>query len=137
MPINLISTQCNSFVSNHSNYIPKFSLLGILFTCFYVLFCFLFLFLLFVFIFIFNLFFKESSCYPPPGPTSESSSLHLSSHCLQEDVLTSIPHPTPLHPARPPYSLRSQDSRSLGASTLTEAKPGSPLLYKCQGPRTS
>lgn len=38
---------------------------------------------------------------------------------------------TPLHPTRPPHSLGPQVSQRLDASSLTEARPGSPLLYTC------
>ena len=34
-------------------------------------------------------------------------------------------------PARPPHSLGPQASGGLGASSPTEARPGSPLLYMC------
>ena len=68
-----------------------------------------------------------------------------------------VPHPTPLfspssprgcpqssnpsppvqpsnpYSTRPPHSLGSQVSWVLGASPFTEARPGSPLLYMCQG----
>jgi hypothetical protein len=44
---------------------------------------------------------------------------------LQEDV----PTPTPPHQTTPP--LGSQVSQGLGASSLTEARPGSLLLYIC------
>ena len=49
-------------------------------------------------------------------------------------------HPYPLNPipclqtptpARPPHSLGPQVSQGLGAASLTEARPGSPLLYMC------
>ena len=41
------------------------------------------------------------------------------------------------HPARPLHSLGPQVSQGLGDSLLTEARPGSPLLYMCVGPQTS
>ena len=51
---------------------------------------------------------------------------------FQEDVAT----PT-LNTTRPPHSQEPQVSGELGASSLTEARPGSPLLYMCQGPHIS
>lgn len=45
-------------------------------------------------------------------------------------MLSPLPHtPTSQHPSRPLYSLRPQVSQWLGDSVLTEARPGSPLLY--------
>jgi hypothetical protein len=41
------------------------------------------------------------------------------------------------HPTTPPHSLGPQVSRELGASFLTKARPGSPLLYMCEGPHIS
>jgi hypothetical protein len=38
-----------------------------------------------------------------------------------------------LHSTRPPQSLGSQVSQGLGASFVPETRPGSPLLYMCQG----
>jgi hypothetical protein len=40
--------------------------------------------------------------------------------------------PSP-HPTRLPHSLGPQDSQGLGASSPTEARTGSPLLYVQQG----
>jgi hypothetical protein len=77
---------------------------------------------------------------PPPGLPSHSSTSHSASPCLQKDVLTSLQPPTPPSPTffpphltRLPCSLWSQVSQGLGASSLTEARPGSPLLYTCWG----
>ena len=74
-------------------------------------------------IIIFNLFYSPV-VIPPPDWPSQSSSAHPS---LQMDV----PTPTHPHPTRPPHSLGPQVSQGLGASSLTEATPGSYLLYKC------
>jgi hypothetical protein len=41
------------------------------------------------------------------------------------------------HSTRAPYSLGLQISWGLGTSSLTEARPSSPLLYMCQGPHIS
>ena len=49
---------------------------------------------------------------------------------LQEDVSTLTPLFTS---TRPLYCLGPQVSQGLGASSLTEARPGSPLLYMCWG----
>ena len=47
---------------------------------------------------------------------------------LQEDVPTPIPTP---HPTRLPHSLGPLVSRGLGASSLTESRPSTLLLYMC------
>jgi hypothetical protein len=52
---------------------------------------------------------------------------------LQEDVLTP-PHP---HPIKPPHFLGPQVFWGLGASSPTESRPSSPLLYMCWGPHIS
>ena len=41
------------------------------------------------------------------------------------------------HPDRHPHTLEPQVSLELSASSLTEARPGNPLLYMCQGPHIS
>jgi hypothetical protein len=46
------------------------------------------------------------------------------------------PHPQP-HPTMPSHSLGPQLSWGLGASSLTEARPGSPLLCMCPRPQIS
>ena len=50
---------------------------------------------------------------------------------FQEDVSCQSPH------SRAPHSLGSQVSPCLGASSLTEARPGSPLLCMCLEPHIS
>lgn len=72
--------------------------------------------------FFFNLFFffKQSSLYPPPGHLSNDSSSHSSSPISKRT--------SPPPPARPSYSLGSQVSGGVGTSSLTEARPGNPLL---------
>ena len=72
----------------------------------------------FIFYLIFILQFR---LYPYSGPPNPH---------LQEDV------PTP-PPTRSPHSLRPPVSWGLGASSLTESKPRSPLLYTCCGPHIS
>ena len=54
----------------------------------------------------------------------------LPTPCLHEDV------PTP-NPTRPLNSLGPPVSWGLGASSLTEPRPSSPLLYMCWGPHIS
>ena len=44
-----------------------------------------------------------------------------------------LPH---THPTRHPPSLVPQVSPGLGISSPTETRPGSPLLYMCQGSQT-
>lgn len=55
------------------------------------------------------------------------------SHCLQEYVslptLPSLPYPPP----RPSHSLGTQVSEGLGVASLTQVRPGSPLLWMCWG----
>ena len=45
--------------------------------------------------------------------------------------------PSTLTPPRPHYSLEFPVSWGLGASSLTESRPGSPLLHLCWGPHIS
>jgi hypothetical protein len=47
------------------------------------------------------------------------------------------PHPTTTHPTKPIHSLGPPFSWGLGASSLTDTKPSSPLLYMCWGPHIS
>jgi hypothetical protein len=47
---------------------------------------------------------------------------------LQEDIPTPSPPP---HPNQSPHSLGPQVSQGLGASSLIEARPASPLLCMC------
>ena len=56
--------------------------------------------------------------------------------CLHMDVPNPQPHPTPPHPTRPLSSLGPTFYWGLGASSLTEPRPGS-LLYMCWGPHIS
>ena len=72
----------------------------------------------------------QSSHYPLPGPPPQFLIPFLY-------YLSPRGCPLLLHPARPPYSLGSQVSWGLGSSSLTEARPCSPLLYVCWGPDTS
>jgi hypothetical protein len=51
---------------------------------------------------------------------------------IQDDVPTPCPHIT-----RTPHSLGPQISGGLGAFSLTESIPSSPLLYTCWGPHSS
>ena len=52
--------------------------------------------------------------------------------------IVSHPIPPPLClPAQPPHSLELQFSLGLSESSLTETRPGSPLLYVCPEPQTS
>jgi hypothetical protein len=69
-----------------------------------------------------------------PGPLSNCCTSHAFSQplCLNEDV--QIPHP---HPTRTLNSLGPPVSWGLGASSLTEPRPGSILLYMCWGPHIS
>ena len=75
----------------------------------------------FTYLFIFN-----SRFYSPTGTSSNCSTSHTSSlsPCFQEDIPTPCPHPT-----RPLNSLGPPVFWGLGASSLTEPLPGSPLLY--------
>jgi hypothetical protein len=68
----------------------------------------------------------------PPHPPSNSSTSHTSSPnpCLHMDV------PIPL-PSWPLNSLWPPVSSGLGASSLNEHRPGSPLLYMCWRPHIS
>jgi hypothetical protein len=70
-------------------------------------------------------------CPPPSSPPSDCSTFHTSSPplCLYEDVPT--PYPLPKQTSKllgPPVSW------GLGASSLTELRPDSPLLYMCWWP---
>jgi hypothetical protein len=85
--------------------------------------------LIIIIIVIFNLFLQSSCYFPSVLPSNISSSVSSFSN-LQEDV------PTPWHPQHPtnplPF-LGPQVSQSLGVSSLTEGRPGTPLLYMCKG----
>ena len=70
-----------------------------------------------------------------------------SSHCPCSVLPPTVPHPVLFPPVfkrmylppsiRPSNSLGSQVFLGLCASSLTESKPGSHLLYMCWGPHTS
>ena len=95
----------------------------------------LFYFILFYFILflITSSSFLQPSHYPPCGlPSHSSSFFHAPSPRGCTRTLTPYHHP-----ARPLHSLGPQVSQGLGDSLLTEARPGSPLLYMCVGPQTS
>jgi hypothetical protein len=68
---------------------------------------------------------------PPPRLQGDIPSFH---HTLPYPT---PPHLTPPYPARPPHSLGHQVPWGLGTSSLTEARPGSPLVTMCQGPHIS
>jgi hypothetical protein len=91
---------------------------------------------LFIYLFIYLLFFNILFFYSPvviPLPVCLLTIIipyHLPG--LQEDVPSPTPHPTNL-----PHSLGTLFSPGLGASSFTEARPGSPLLYMCRGPHIS
>lgn len=75
---------------------------------------------IFLLLLLFNLFTVQSLSQPTHQQTDSSSTLH------------SPPPSTPrLQPTRPFQSPRSQVSEGLGSSSLTEARPGRPLLYVC------
>jgi hypothetical protein len=75
--------------------------------------------------------FLQSNIYPTPsGPSHRASSHSTFPPCLQTH--------THIHtPIMPPHSLVPQGSQGLGASFLTEARPGSLLLCMCWGPLIS
>jgi hypothetical protein len=66
-------------------------------------------------------------------PLTLSYSIPPTCPCLQEDAPT-LPH---LHSSIPLHCLGPQVSLGLGASSLTESRPGSLLLYMCWGPHIS
>jgi hypothetical protein len=68
-------------------------------------------------------------------PLSHSSSSHSSSPCLQEDVPTT--HHTPPSHKNSPLPRASNLSSVRPLFPLTDAWPGSSLLYMWQGPQTS
>jgi hypothetical protein len=78
----------------------------------------------------------HSRFYSPPGLPSNWSTSYTSSLCpfLHVDIL---PLPPTSHPTRPLNFLRPPVSWGLGVSSLTEPRPGNPLLYVCWGPHTS
>ena len=90
-------------------------------------------FILFHFIILFLIFFYTP--YSIPHPSSTFWLLHIphlltTTPCLHMDAPT--PHPTsPLNSLGPPFSW------GLGASSLNEHRPGSPLQYVCWGPHIS
>jgi hypothetical protein len=75
---------------------------------------------------VFNYLFLRPSCYSPPSSSSHSSSQ------VSKEVPTTTTRPT-----RPAHSLWSHVSWGLGASSPTEARPSSPLLYMCWRPHIS
>ena len=80
-------------------------------------------------------YFLHPRFYPPPGPYSDKSPTHTSSPFprLHKDVLI----PLSPYPTRPLYSLGTPISWELGASSLTEPRCSSPMLYMCWGPHIS
>ena len=74
--------------------------------------------------------FLQSSHYPPaPHGVPSDCSLSYSS----TPVSKRMSQPPSLLPSRSPHSLGPQVSPGLCASSLTEARPGSPLLSICFG----
>ena len=76
------------------------------------------------------LLFFQSSHYPVPGLPPHSFSAHLLP--LISKTLSPVPTPALTCPALQ-VSMGPQVSRGLGESSLIEIRPGSPLLYMCQG----
>jgi len=91
--------------------------------------CWKFSFFLFVLLLFFNIF-LQASRYIPPSLPSDCSSSHSSSHISKR--MSSRPDST-----RPPHSPGVSSFWVLGVSSLTEVRPGSPLLYMWRGPQTS
>jgi hypothetical protein len=88
-------------------------------------------------IFIFTYFYSLILFYSPdfiPFPVCPLTAPHPIPSPVSKRVCCSPPPPssTP-HPTRPPQFLGPQVSQGLGVSSLTEARPGNPLLYMCQG----
>lgn len=79
----------------------------------------------------FNLF-LQSRLDPHPGTLSNCSTSHTSSPLPM--FSRGCPHPPPHHTS---LSLGPQVFWGLGASSPTEPRPGSPLLFMCQGPHIS
>jgi hypothetical protein len=79
-----------------------------------------------MFYFVFNLFLHSIFYFPPHHPPSEYSTSH-----------TSSPTPCHPHPIWPLNSLGPPVSWGLGASSLNEHRPRSPLPFVCWGPHFS
>ena len=94
--------------------------------CIHFSFFFLSFFLFVFYSFIFTL----QILFPLPGPPSDYSTSHTSS---PTHVSTRMSLPLTSHPTGPLNSLGHPVSWELGASSLTEPRPGSPLLYRCWG----
>jgi hypothetical protein len=92
---------------------------------------------LFIYLFIY-LFTYHSRLYLHPAPATLWL-FHIPYLLLSPLSLRGCPHPqpTPPYPNRPLNSLGPPVSWGLGASSLTESKTGSPLLYVCWGPHIS
>ena len=96
----------------------------------------LYFFFLFYLIYLFNYLFiyLHSRFYSTPGPPSNCSAFHTSS---LPPVSTRMSPTTTTYCTRPLNSLGPPVSWGLRASSLTELRPGSPLLCTCWGPRSS
>jgi len=99
-------------------------------TILFILFCFvLFYFVLFILHSRFYCILVHPPTVPHTIPPSHTSHSAPHPHPLHQDV--------PTHPTRSLNFLGPPVSWGLGASSLTEPRPGSPLLYMCWRPHLS
>jgi hypothetical protein len=97
------------------------------------LFTFNLIFYLFIYLFICIFFYTPDFIHLPIHPLTVPHS--IPTPCPPVSTRMSPP-PTP-YPTKPLNCMGPPVSWGLGASSLTEPRPGSPLLYMCSGPHIS